>query len=254
MLILDDAHLADDTTVKFLSYIAHRLVGHRWLVVATWRPEEITGSDPLAVLLRERPPRGWAVVIELARLDREAIETLVGPHDAERVLRNSEGLPLLINAYASGVEPEAGKVLDVVESLVTARLAALSSMAYQVLEAVAVLGRGGELDLLRAVAGRTPDETAEALATLERAALLTPAPDGRSAFAHHMFGDVVLRRMSPARLRLLHERAALRYAGIQDSKGRPLATARPSGFSRKRLPCTCSPRSARNDSPPTTTE
>ena len=123
------------------------------------------------------------------------------------MLRDSEGLPLLVTAYAAGAELEPGKVLDAVESLVTARLAALSPMEHQVLEAIAVIGRGGELDLVRAVGGRTAEETAEALSTLERVALLTTAPDGRSAFTHHKFADVVLRRMSPARLRLLHERA-----------------------------------------------
>ena len=143
VLILDDADLADDSTVKFLTYVAYRLQDHRWLVVTTWRPEAITGSDPLAVLLARGRREGWANTIELGRLDREAVEALVGPDDAERVLRDSEGLPLLVAAYAAGAEFEAGKVLDTVESLVTGRLAALSPMEHQVLEAVAVIGRGG---------------------------------------------------------------------------------------------------------------
>jgi DNA-binding SARP family transcriptional activator len=223
VLILDDAHLADDSTVNFLTYVAHRLQGHQWLVVATWRAEEVTGSDPLAVLLTRGGREGWANAIELARLDREAVELLVGPHAAERVLHDSEGLPLLVTAYAAGAEPETGKVLDAVESLVGARVAALSPIEHQVLEAVAVIGRGGELDLLRAVAGRTAEETAEALSTLERVALLTTVPDGRSAFTHHKIADVVLRHMSPARLNLLHERAAAvlrRHAGREAEAAR----------------------------------
>ena len=207
LLVLDDAHLIDEATTQFLTFLAHRLLGRRRSIVAAWRTEDVPPTHPLATLLARGRRVGWALAIELGRLDREGVATLVGDAKADAVLRVTEGLPMLVAAYAASTQPDPEVLLDSVESLAASRLGRLSPIAQQVIEAVAVIDRAADRELLCEVAGRTVDETAEALVQLEAAALVTTGPDGRSSLTHHLIGGVVTRRMSPARQRVLRDRA-----------------------------------------------
>ena len=51
LLVIEDAHWADDATLDLLRYLARRI--HRWhaMVLVTYRVEEVTGTHPLRIVL-----------------------------------------------------------------------------------------------------------------------------------------------------------------------------------------------------------
>ena len=51
VLVIEDLHWADGSTLDLLRFLARRLDGTQCLVVATYRDEHLNPSDPLRVML-----------------------------------------------------------------------------------------------------------------------------------------------------------------------------------------------------------
>ena len=67
MLLLDDTHLADASTIEVAAYLARRLRGRPIALLLAWRPEELVRGRPRsdrghAAARRARPPRGPSAV------------------------------------------------------------------------------------------------------------------------------------------------------------------------------------------------
>jgi tetratricopeptide (TPR) repeat protein len=82
--------------------------------------------------------------------------------------------------------------------------------------AAAVLGRSFDADTVRDTSGRSEDETVAALEELVARGLLLEAVDGAFDFRHEQARELVVERMTLARRRLLHRRAA----GALGTRGR----------------------------------
>src|SRR5690606_13834987 len=121
----------------------------------------------------------------------------------------SAGVPFYLSeriaALRGGLAPE---ILPAgIRDLVRARVAACSPAARQVLAAGAIIGRAFDAELVRAVSGRSVDETADALDELEAHGLIT-SRDGRLEVDHELTRGVVVDDIGVGRRRLLHRRAA----------------------------------------------
>src|SRR5207253_2410344 len=76
VLVLEDLHWCDETTLAFLPMLMRRIADHPLLLVLTYRSDEI-GDDLrhfLALLDRTRQINE----IALGRLDRQATEAMIG--------------------------------------------------------------------------------------------------------------------------------------------------------------------------------
>ena len=105
-------------------------------------------------------------------------------------------------------EPDAGGGIPAgVRAVLAGRLEPVSQTGHQVLTAAAVLGRSFAVDTVRAVSGRTDDETVTAVEELVGHGLLREREQDYD-FAHELVRGVVLEETSLARRRLLHARAA----------------------------------------------
>ena len=155
--LIDDAHWADRSSLRFLSYLAGRLEGVGVLViVAARRAEAPAADDLLEAVMRERVTK----VLELRPLSVGATASLLGReyqdevapefaracHDATR--GNPFYLRELIRALrADGIDPSAAQVSRVagqgpasVARSVLTRIAGLSPTAVSVARTLAVLG------------------------------------------------------------------------------------------------------------------
>ena len=223
---IDDLHLADEATLEAIGYVTRRIADRPLLFVATWRTEDLEGE---AALLASRLRRVAHVVRQLRRLERDDVATLIaslattGPADpvADRIIQRSEGLPLyVVEALAAALDETAdgGEVPAGVRAVLGERLASLEGTAAQVLGAAAVIGRSFDVDTVRAVSGRTEDETVDALDRLVRRGFLReagPAPGQAPTFefGHESVRDVAQADLSIARRRLLHRRIAEELSG-----------------------------------------
>ena len=75
VLVVEDAHWADDATLDLLCFLGRRLHAIRSLVVATYRDDEIGPRHPLRVVLGDLSTSG-AARLTLQPLSREAVAAL----------------------------------------------------------------------------------------------------------------------------------------------------------------------------------
>jgi DNA-binding SARP family transcriptional activator len=217
LLVVDDVHWADDATRETLLWLARRLAGRSLLLVLTWRPEDLDDTGAAFARMVEDLP--GVVRVPLGPLNRSAVEQLISAAAVtgaprlrvDELLEESEGLPLyLVEALASGASTVEGPGRSV-RTLLAERLSAVGEPAGQVLAAAAVLGRTFDLASVRAISGRSEDETVAALEELLRRGLVrevaTGRPDGFD-FAHARLRDAAYDATTLVRRRLLHRRAA----------------------------------------------
>jgi DNA-binding SARP family transcriptional activator len=206
---IDDLQWADGATLEALDYLARRLAGRSLLVLLAWRPEDLDEMNASVVQRLAAPP---TVVVELARLDREAVAQLAAPvtmdaHVVDRLFQASEGLPLyVVEALAAGDLALASMPVGV-RAVLRARLAAVGEPAGQVLAAASVIGRSFDLATLRHASGRSEGETVDALDESLRRGLVREAGAGFD-FAHGGLRDLAYESTSLTRRRLLHRRVA----------------------------------------------
>jgi DNA-binding SARP family transcriptional activator/tetratricopeptide (TPR) repeat protein len=218
LIAVEDLQWADHASREVLLWLARRLQARSMLVVLTWRPEDLDDLGLAFAAAVEAIPAVFTV--PLRRLDREAVQALataaaergLSVIDADRLLEESEGLPLfIVEALAAGIDAGSEGPARSVRTLLRERLGSVSEMAAQVLSAAAVLGRSFDLPLVRGISGRSEDETITALEELLRRGIVREQVTGREAafdFVHARVRDAAYEATSLARRRLLHSRAA----------------------------------------------
>ena len=234
LLVVDDLHWADRSSLRFVAYLAGRLEALPVGVVAGLRTAE-PGTDPalVAEITRDAGTR----VLTPGPLSSAATSALiagrVGSADrgfAAACHRATGGNPLLLTELlralrAEGVEMDArhadavaGVGSRAVSRAVLARLSRLSPDAVAVTRALAVLGDGTDLRLVAELAGIDPAAAAAATGDLARAEVLLPeTPLG---FVHPLVRDAVYSDIAPGERERRHERAAalLSAAGASDER------------------------------------
>lgn len=202
VLALDDAHLADTSTLAWLAYARGRR--EPLLLVAARRVEE--GADLRA-----------DVTVTLGPLDRAAAEEAFGER-AGAVYDRSGGHPLFLAELTASDD---GDLPASVREAVT-RLVERAGAAAATLKAAAALGARVDLDLLAAVLGRPPAEVLDDLEEGVRRRLL--AEEGAEfAFRHGLVREALAASLTQGRRALLHREAARALAMRPDAD--PMALA-----------------------------
>ncbi len=219
LLLVDDAHWADEPSLRALAYLARRVEELPVAIMIATRP----GSDRATDSMREDPQ---AVVLRPGPLtpgtSDERVRAALGDEADPAFLRACRdatgGNPMLLHALLAalredGVAPDAGGVdavrqrgQAIVATFVLPRLRQLPPAAGALARAVAVLGPAAELRRAAALADLDPAAAGAAADALTAAELLAR---GRPlAFAHPLIADALLERMSAAEQHRGHDRAA----------------------------------------------
>src|SRR3954447_12885269 len=222
LIVLDDLHWADASSLALLGHVAGAARGARVLLAGASRADEPPALDAL-----ERDPRFER--IELAGLGADDLRALVpsgasvGQASLQAIHARTAGNPFyvaeLVRALAAeGRLGEDGGSLPPlvptrVREYVRRRVERLGPDVGPVLEVAAVAGRFTIADLVRA-AGATRPAVAAALERSTGAGLVVSAADapGHFAFAHAIVRDAVNEALTERRRGELHEAvgAALR--------------------------------------------
>ncbi len=230
VVVVEDVHWADSSSVGLLAYLIRRLADWPLLLVLSWQAEQAGRLRVLRTALGEAEDQSLGEMIEPGLLGPEAIGALLSldgmPRvETDRLMAETRGLPMLVREYVEALRsageaaepgPEQGDWWPPasVRDLLRARLQTVSEPTRQMLTAAAVLGSDNDADLLRAVSGRGEDEIVEALdEALARSLLTETPPVSASQAPSYGFPYEALRRTSYesatlARRRLLHSRAA----------------------------------------------
>jgi DNA-binding SARP family transcriptional activator/tetratricopeptide (TPR) repeat protein len=212
LLVIDDVQWADASSLDVLAFLVRRLHDRPLLVLVTWRAEETPPDHPARRILADAKRDGLADVVIPRRLDRDAVAELAAAAGASTELsahlfEETQGLPFFVVEYLDS-ETEDSSLPPGVRGLLEARVTGVSEIAGQVVAAAAVLGRQFDADLIRAVSGRSDEETVNALEELIRRGVLAEGDAGDLAFRHEQTRRVAYELTSAGRRRLLHGRAA----------------------------------------------
>ena len=244
VVVVEDVHWADNSSLGLLAYLVRRLADWPLLLVLSWQPEQAGRLRGLRTALGEAEGQLAGQTIEPGPLGAEAIGALLDldgmPRvDVARLLEQTRGLPMLVREYvealrSAGRNPEAPETSAPdgsaeadwwppasVRDLLRTRLQAASEPTLQMLTAAAVLGSDNDADLLRSVSGRGEDEIVEAIEEALARSLLTEIPPPTSpslltagnqppsyGFPYEALRRTAYESASLARRRLLHGRAA----------------------------------------------
>jgi hypothetical protein len=226
VLVFEDLHWADATTLEALVFTARAATPAPALLVGTYRDVE----------LRERPDGAAAVealareglAIPLGGLGREDVGTLIEQDAAglepsgelaDRVAEVTEGNPFFVHELARllAAEPRLrdGDHAELplpasVRETIARRLEPLAPEVRDTLAAAAVLGREFHLRTLAEARGAAPEGLLDHLAAAEAMRLVEgpPGRPGTFAFRHALVRQTLYVDLSPARRAELHARAA----------------------------------------------
>jgi DNA-binding winged helix-turn-helix (wHTH) protein/tetratricopeptide (TPR) repeat protein len=243
VLVLDDLHWSDDSTLSLIELIARRDDPAQLMLIATYRPAEATRArQPLEVLAQSLKIRGQCCVVRPGLLSANGVQCLIDsvlPRIAadrtlvDTVHQRTGGNPLFVLALIDHWKATAAVVLQPGGWRVAADLAemgrsvpeSLTAMIHQnletlnpgeqaLLEAASVVGSEFVASALASSLGWTEDETESRCAALARQgtfirdAGVFEWPGGsfssRFRFIHALYREVVYERVPAGRRSRLH--------------------------------------------------
>ncbi|HWP06679.1 MAG TPA: AAA family ATPase [Polyangiaceae bacterium] len=206
VLLFDDVHAADPSSLQLLEYVTPLLGAERVLFALAARDADAT---PEVALLLGRIQRR-ARRLPLARLGKEEVQALVeGRVDGTRVFELSDGNPLFVNELVASQEP--GKKLKLpalssVRGVIQERVQRLPEPTRAALVAGAVVGREFRARVVGDMLGVESAEASLAPALALRMLEMT-SPD-RYRFSHALVAEALAEELEPAERARLHLRAA----------------------------------------------
>ena len=234
LLVLEDLHWADESTVLLTEYLAPLLPEMPVLVLGTYRDIEVDLQHPLARVIGQLARRRLVERVNLRRLSFDGVRALLSalagqpaPEQLVRMIdRETEGNPFFVEeVYLHLVE--SGVLLDdhgrvradlqldevsVPESIrlvLGQRLGRLAGSTREVLVAAAVSGRVFASELVGAVAEAGPDRLVDAFDEAEGARLITSGNTaGELMFSHELIRQTLLSGVSAIERERLHQQAA----------------------------------------------
>jgi DNA-binding winged helix-turn-helix (wHTH) protein/tetratricopeptide (TPR) repeat protein len=224
LLVLDDLHWADRSSLLLLRQLASSETLGRVLIVGTYRDTELPERHPLietlASLERDHP----AVRVSLRGLDTSELATLVSawrgialpPETIDAFHRETGGNPFFMKQLVGHLverrelqAPSSGRSFSIpagLRDVIVNRVARLPGDAGRILKIAALIGREFELGLLRRVARLSEEHLLDPLDAAVQAGILVEVVDrpGRYSFAHALLRTTLEQELTATRRARLH--------------------------------------------------
>ncbi|MBX3026368.1 AAA family ATPase [bacterium] len=231
LLVLDDLHAADHSSLLLLRFLARELRDLRLVVVGTYRQSETAGDPEVAAAFADLVRDGHRVTLHGLSADAVAdylaatAPARATPATIGAVHAASDGNPLFVSEMVrlwstpGGAGDGALAIPEELRGTLRRRLAPLPEAVRRVLTLAAVQGREFDLVLVEHVIGTgggaadAPVGTSPVSAALDlaqAAGIVRPLADtlGRFTFAHALMRDVLHDDLPSAERATLHRRVA----------------------------------------------
>ena len=248
VLVLEDLHWADPTSLRLTLELASLTAGRRLLILATTRPDagpEVASVEGIAA--SSQPGRRISLTPLPESAERDLARSLIGDYASQQVLdtvlSSAHGNPLFLEERLSSlletrilvheqgmwrITGTAGHAVpQALERLVRSRVDRLSPAARETICCACVLGAEFPLSLLSAVCGGSANSAAlDELCAKEFMHPVDPvdtSPDRLLRFHHALIQEATYKSLLRAERRMLHGRAA--WALEAASQDRPAEVA-----------------------------
>jgi len=253
VMILEDLHWADDSTLSLLDHISRRLSDLPLMVLCTYRDAETNITPGLARTLEALVRGRLATEMRLQRLPRQAVATMLsslsGKPPPQRVVAEifaeTEGNPFFVEELFHHLEDE-DRLYDStgqfrsklqigevdaprsVRLVVARRLARVSGLTRSIVASASVIGRLFGFEVLQFVCDVNADSILECLEEAEKAGLLVSVATGspaRFTFSHELIRQAVLGGLSAMRRQRLNLKVADAIERMTSPRYKPTSTA-----------------------------
>jgi DNA-binding CsgD family transcriptional regulator/tetratricopeptide (TPR) repeat protein len=211
LLVAEDIHWADASTLALLAYVTRNLSG-AMVLVATYRGDELHRRHPLLPFLAEIERRRRIDRIELRPFDRSEIGELVRairgePSDRDlidQVFERSDGNAFYVEELLA-TKVTIGEMPTTLREVLSARVAELTEPTQELLRHASAAGSGISASLLATVS-----QVDEALVhtqlreAVERHVLMTHPANDRLTFRHALMRESVYQSLLPWERTRLH--------------------------------------------------
>jgi DNA-binding CsgD family transcriptional regulator len=217
LLVLEDLHWADTSTLDLVVFLAHNLGDRKVLLLATFRAEERTSAERVRRLVDGVRRSGSALVLDLGPLEPEELRALLAGRAGTRlpaaltdaIVARSEGNPFFAEELLAAAGDHGGELPRGLRDLLLQRVAGLDPATWGVLRLAAAPGRDVGYPLLRAVAALPDPELRESLRrAVEHGVLVAEQAKGGFRFRHALLAEAVYATVLPGEREELHARLA----------------------------------------------
>jgi class 3 adenylate cyclase/DNA-binding CsgD family transcriptional regulator/tetratricopeptide (TPR) repeat protein len=228
ILVIDDLHWADKSSLLLLSHICRRLSEQAMLVIGTYRDIEVTRKHPLfeslgeisrQANLRRIPLKGLSEQDVTGFIENTVSETL-SPEILKSLYEKTDGNPLFVSEVARILQQEdfdrsrgqmAIEIPEGIQEAIGRRLNQLSQQCNELLTQAAVIGRKFSLPVLNQLLPEA--EHFGSLEILEEAlsrGIVEQRPNtvAEFQFCHVLTRDILYDELSLAKKIILHKKVA----------------------------------------------
>ena len=228
VIVIDDLHAADPSSLLLLQFLAGQLTRSRVLIVGLHRDDDLRGdrklTASLAAVLREPTSRRMRLaglsVADTSSLIESIVSHPVSEPALERIHAETDGNPLFVGEIVrllsaeGALEPASERpsapppLPDTVTEVISQRLDRLPPECRALLRGASILGREFPVKELAAVSGMEESAVLETLDEAITARVLTPSSAvDRVRFSHALVRDTLYGSLTAAQRREAHRRA-----------------------------------------------
>ena len=237
LLVLDDVHAADASSLLLLEFVAVDLADAPILLLAAFRETEPDSLDPTVSTALARAIRAASFSLALSGLKETDVAAFIEQSTTEQpspalvhaIAAETEGNPLFVGeivrllAAEGRLSEQPGStwqpsIPETVKGVIGRRLERLSPACRDLLPVASVVGREFDLDLIERLSGRPREELLGLLDEATSARLVTDVPGtpGRLRFTHALVRDTLYDALPTTRRLDLHRGAV---EAIETSSG-----------------------------------
>ena len=214
LLVLEDLHWADTSTLDLVAYLAHNLEERHVLLLATYRVDEPASAERVRRLADNVGRSVGALVVELDPLAPDELAALIearagptAPALVDAIVARSEGNPFFAEELVAAASDESGELPRGLRELLLRRVARFDRRTKGVLRLAAAAGRDVGYPLLRAAAGLPEHHVRESLRRAVEDGVLI-SDQGGFRFRHALLAEAIYSTLLPGEREDLHARLA----------------------------------------------
>jgi DNA-binding CsgD family transcriptional regulator len=217
LLVLEDLHWADTSTLDLVVFLAHNIDSRPLLILATYRADEPSSAARMARLADGVRRSGSALVLELRPLEPDELVELLATHVddplpaalIDGIVARAEGNPFFAEELLAAAGDPSGELPRRLRDLLLQRVTRLDRRTQGLLLVAAAAGRDVAYPLLRAVTALPERDVLESLRrSVEHGVLVADQATGSFRFRHALLAEAIYATILPGEREGLHARLA----------------------------------------------
>ena len=217
LLVLEDLHWADTSTLDLVVFLAHNLDDRPVLLLATFRADEPSSTERMRRLASGIRRSGSALLLKLEPLEHEELaELLTARADGflpaaltDAIVTRSEGNPFFAEELLAAAGEGSMELPEGLRDVLLQRVAGLDPPTESLLRVAAAAGRDVEYSLLCATAALPEPQMRDALRQAVAHGVLVAEPRTRIfRFRHALLAEAIYATILPGEREELHARLA----------------------------------------------